>query len=204
MTRTASPASKRCTPAAQSLVSANRGLAYSAARRYLNAGRTVGVSLEDLQGEALFALARAAAHYDPDRGTLFSTLAVLAICRHLCQTLTFARRRMGLSAALRQSRSACHDDEDSRPRTLVDLRALDPSRIAAARDELDRVRRMVQPRVWRMIELHLVQGLLFREIGERVGLTRTRVQQLVVRALRRLRRLLAVEGERRIDRARST
>jgi RNA polymerase sigma factor (sigma-70 family) len=47
-------------------------------------------SLEDAQGEALYALCRAAQYFDPDRGWKFTTYAVHAIRRHLWTVSTEA------------------------------------------------------------------------------------------------------------------
>lgn len=139
-------------------------------------------------GEAGFALVYAASVYDAGKEVPFGAYATMVIRHRLVQAVT-SWRRHGRLAHVRFTDLAAPDDK-GRPT------AFDPAcpqtqesyQEAATRELLGRVRRVLPRRWFDMLELYYACNHSLEEIGERLGLSRQRVQQLINKALVRARR----------------
>jgi RNA polymerase sigma factor (sigma-70 family) len=157
-----------------------------ARRQFRRCGRTV--PLEDLAGEARLALAYAASLYQEARGVPYGAYVTLVVRHWLAQAVT-RWRRGGRLDHVRFTDLAGHGPgpKDS-PFDPPCPRTREPGREAATREALDRVRRVLPPRWFGLLQLYFAQGCTLEEIGTRLGVSRERVRQLLGKALRRARR----------------
>jgi RNA polymerase primary sigma factor len=169
------------------LFEANEPLALWLAKRFWPTAQAQGVAFEDLVQDCRVALWLAALHFDPGRRIAFSTYSCTTI-RNYVFSRTLKRRAM-----------------DVPPAKLVRLDALatpiaGPAVDAGAALEHVEELTVVLRGLAELPQRERVAVLLFfgigtqpqpmREIGERLGLSRSRVGQLVAAALRKLRRTL--------------
>ena len=145
--------------------------------------------LEDLQAEAFLGIMRAARLYDESRGTKFSTLAAIWAIQYASSYCARHRQNgfnggRGLPVPEVTSASISKDDGISfiesfgreEPQYGDSLVAEEISDLLAALDK--RSRQVVQMRVF--------DELTLGQCGERLGLTKERVRQIQVSALRRI------------------
>jgi RNA polymerase sigma factor (sigma-70 family) len=141
--------------------------------------------LDELLGEARLALTCAASCYDATPGVPFGAYATLVIRRWLIQAVTVWRR----VERLYQARLTDLDAGKGGPRA-VDVpcpRTRDPSQLAADRELIERVRRVLPPRWFVLLRLYYVDRHTLEEIGRQIGVSRERVRTLLAEAIRRAR-----------------
>lgn len=141
-------------------------------RRY-----AAGVDRADLEQTVWQAVLEAAARHDPARGTL-STIAAPRVrwrVRELCR----GERLRGLHVPSREAGAGVR---------VGPLAADPPGREAAAEgpDLWGLAARVLTPREHEVIRMRAA-GLLLREVGDRLGLTRERVRQVEAGAVARMR-----------------
>ncbi len=198
-------------PAQSALVEQYRPLAYKLALRQWRhgIGRRLG-ELADVVQAGMVGLCRAAACFDPERGASFLTYAWRAVTHEIYkECVSDGMIHVPEYAYCGRSPHATPEKQEAAQRAMMALQetelpplvvvAVEPWE-EAARDEL---RESVQrafgklPEAWREIgRLRFLQGLDFRQIAERVGKSKQRVQQIVDRIMVRLHKLLARWRER--------
>jgi RNA polymerase sigma factor (sigma-70 family) len=157
-----------------------------ARQEYRRCSRTV--PLEELLGEAGVALSYAAGLYDAARDVPFGAYATMVIRHRLVRAVT-AWRRGGRLDHVRFTDLAATPDGVG----LMDFdppcpRAREPYQVAVTQELLGHVRRVLPARWFRLLRLHYACGYTLEEIGELLGISRQRAQQLLVQALIRARR----------------
>jgi RNA polymerase sigma factor (sigma-70 family) len=141
------------------------------------------VPVEELVGEALCALTYASSRYEEARDIPFGAYATLVIRHYLTHAIHRWRREKRCRPLPRPTRSEGDVSElaDRRP-------APDAADGAAARELCERIRRFLPAQLYEVLYLYHGEGHTFEEIGARVGLTRQRVRQIVVKATNRVRK----------------
>ncbi|MFO6465559.1 RNA polymerase sigma factor [Jannaschia sp. KMU-145] len=138
----------------------------------------------DCTQDVFLAIWRSAARYDPARGSALSW--IYAIARNKGRD-ALRRRRLRQVVGLEPLGNVLASD------------APGPERVAMARSDVDRTRAVIHdlPDRQRMaLLMSVVAGLSTAEIGSAMGLSNGAVEQLLVRARRRLRDVLSGEGKR--------
>jgi RNA polymerase sigma factor (sigma-70 family) len=150
------------------------------------------VPADDLIGEALLGLTYAAAMYDDGRSVPFSAYARLVIHHRLIHWVRVWRRgrrlRLHRPEPDENGDNAVWDAEDRHPRP-------DPAAGATARELCERIRRVLPAHLYAILHEYHAEGQTLREIGERLGISRQRVQQLLDKAADRARELFADSGD---------
>jgi RNA polymerase sigma factor (sigma-70 family) len=139
--------------------------------------------LDELRGEALYALVYAAGMFDDTRGVPFGAYATMAISHRLIQAMN-AWRRGWKQAYTRFTdlTASTHTEFDAPcPRTRESRDQ------AALREAMDRLRRLLPPRWFHALHLYYAQGHTLDEVGRHLGVTRERVRQLLTKAVERAR-----------------
>jgi RNA polymerase sigma factor (sigma-70 family) len=157
-----------------------------ARQAYRRCGRTV--PLEELLGEAGVALSDAASRDDAARDVPFGAYATMVIRHRLVQAVTAWRRGGRLNHVRFTDLAATPSGGDLTDFDPPCPRAREPYKVAAARELLGHVRRVLPARWCCLLRLHYACGYTLEEIGEQVGISRQRAQQLLVQALVRARR----------------
>jgi RNA polymerase primary sigma factor len=150
-------------------------------KHFQSCSRTV--PLDELRGEALYALVYAAGMFDDARGVPFGAYATMAISHRLIQAMN-AWRRGGRQAYTRFT------DLTATTQTEFDTpcpRTRESRDQAALREAMDRLRRLLPPRWFHALHLYYAQGHTLEEVGQRLGVTRERVRQLLTKAVDRAR-----------------
>jgi len=176
----------RLTPEQRALAAEYEWNARTLARRaYYRSGQRG--DLDEYISTGYMALMNAAAHYNPDRGFRFATLLIVALNRAL----------WGLRAPRTTKKRPCqlnfcdvHRD-DAPVLDPVCRRILPPDRAAANAELLARVQKRLPANQWNLLYARFVEGETLSAIGERLGVSRQRVDQLIDKALQRARRLVA-------------
>lgn len=157
-------------------------LAHKLAWKYFQScSRTV--PLDDLYGEAQYALVYAAGMFNDTRGVPFGAYATMAISHRLIQAINNWRRG-GPRAPVRFTDLMAHvqtEFDTPCPRTR------ESSDKAALNEAIERVRRRLPARWFRALDLYYAQGHTLEEVGQRLGVTRERVRQLLNKAVDRVR-----------------
>ncbi len=166
------------------VVEANLGLVYFHAGSYR--GRRGWVDWDDIVQEGMLGLLRAVEKLDPDKGTLahYASLRIrdrairaAIAARGPCRTPIRERGSPVPSSGPQVlPYVAAREDGGSDDREALDA-------LWAVVDDLGEPDRTV-------IRLRYGEGLLHREIGDRLGYTRQRIQQIESRGVRRLRDVL--------------
>jgi RNA polymerase sigma factor (sigma-70 family) len=167
--------------AGRAQVEAHGYLAYRWARRFLRY-RARGMPPEDVIAEAMYGLTYAAGMYDPSRHVPFGAYATLVV-RHRLERAVINWRRSGRH--LPMTLGSCTGDEvweaeDSRPTP-------DFANRASAHEMCERIRRVMPARSYQILRLYYSEGLTFEEIGSRFGLSRERIRQVMVQAIKKAR-----------------
>ena len=149
----------------QRLAADNRGLAYHIAKQL----RNHGVDREDLESEALAALCRAAAFFDPSRGIKFSSYACRAIVFKLIRFVELEHREQFLQ--LESLDQFGRDDEEHE---------LD------APEQCERIRAKLPRRLWRILWLRSGEGMKLKDVARRFGVSKERIRQLQKNAMARI------------------
>jgi RNA polymerase sigma factor (sigma-70 family) len=162
------------------------------------------VPLEELLGEASLALADAASRFDESAGVPFGAYATRVIRHRLNGVVTAARRRKHLICAcfseLCTGGRRLPPDPPCRwarePHEELDRREEE----RATRALLKRVRKALSPLGFTLLELYYAKEYTLEEIGRKLGRSRERVRQLLVKALAQARVKGHQGGKNRVSR----
>jgi RNA polymerase sigma factor (sigma-70 family) len=146
------------------------------------------VPLDDLRGEAQFALVYAAGLYDAARGVPFGAYATLVIRHRLHQAVTSWRRWTRRDCVRFTDLVATLPGGERSPVDPPCPRTREPAREASTRELLGRARRVLPRRWFSLLELYYGRGCTLEEAGEELGVSRQRAQQLLVAAVLRVLR----------------
>ena len=149
----------------QQLAADNRGLAFHIAGKF----RNHGVDREDLESEALAALCRAAAFFDPSRGVKFSSYACRAIIFKLIRFIELERR-----------------EQFPQLENLDQFGSDEAEHELDAPEQVERIRRKLPKRLWRILWLRSGEELKLKEVARRFGVSKERIRQLQKNAMERL------------------
>jgi RNA polymerase sigma factor (sigma-70 family) len=162
-------------------------LAHRVAWRFARS-RARDVPADELIGESLLGLTYAAAMYDEGRAVPFSAYARLVIHHRLVRWVRVWRRgrrlRLHRPLANENGEAEVWDAEDRHP-------LWDPAAGATARELCERIRGVLPAHLWAILHAHHAEGQTLRAIGQRLGVSRQRVQQLLEKAADRVRELFA-------------
>lgn len=168
------------------MIEAHVWLAHGLARRhYERFGRLL--PLDELDGEAVYALVYAADRFDEGRGVPFGAYATLVV-RHRLNQAVSAWRRGGRLAHTRFTDLTAAGPEPDRRFDVACHRTRAGDDEAAVREALARVRAVVRPRWYRALHLYHAQGHTLEEVGAILGVSRERVRQMVGAAINQARR----------------
>jgi RNA polymerase sigma factor (sigma-70 family) len=172
------------------LINCNMRLVVSIAKRH--SGQTD--NFFELLSDGNMSLIRAVEKFDYSRGNKFSTYASWAIMKNYARSIPEEKTR-------RERYVTGHEDYfDSAPDTRTDEQEV----VAAAEQATYKVNRLLEyldPREREIIRLRAgldngAEGMTLEKIGEQLGITKERVRQLNVRAMKKLR---TIAEEQRID-----
>jgi RNA polymerase sigma factor (sigma-70 family) len=154
--------------------------------QYRRCGRTV--PLDELLGEAALALAYAASLYDASKAVPVGAWLTLVIRHRLVQAVTAWRRGGRLGHVRFSDLEVPAASEDGSGYDPVCRRTREPVEEAGDLDMVQRVRQVMPERWFELLHLYYVEGHTLEEIGNRFGLSRERVRQVLSKALARARR----------------
>lgn len=162
-------------------------LARSYARKY--AGELIGHTFDDLLSIAMEALWRATEKWVPERGANFVTFAGHVITHAFWNEAKKARRQRRIP--LRAFVSTTRDEDEEMPLHLVSSEP-GPDELLEARRApvLDAALRSLKRREREVITGLYYADQTFAEVGEQLGFTRQRAQQIESKALERMRRVV--------------
>lgn len=149
------------------------------------------INRDDMLHEFQMALCRAAQKFRPESGAQFSTVVYWWFRAAIRNLLRDYRRRgmagMSDGEECKYAEAALLGDcrsrgDDSKRMQLDDMR-----------EEYGRLKRCLEEREAEILEDRM-NGLTLREIGQRLGMTRQRMQQIESTAIDKLRRKLAVSS----------
>jgi RNA polymerase sigma factor (sigma-70 family) len=171
----------------EQLISCNMRLVVSIAKRH--AGQAE--NFFELLSDGNVSLIRAVEKFDYARGNKFSTYASWAIMKNYARSIPEEKRR--------KERYLTSNDEffDA----AADTRSDEHEAVASAEQASHRINRLLEyldPREQQIIRMRAgldnSEGMTLEKIGEQLGITKERVRQLNVRAMKKLRGL--VEGQK--------
>ncbi len=154
-------------------------------RQYRRCGQLV--PLEELLGEARFALVYAAGLYDERKGVPFGAYVTMVIRHRLVQAVTFWRRGGRLDHVRFTDMPVPNPEENPRWFEPICPRTREAGEEATVRELLDRVRRAMPSRWFLVLELYFVHEYTLEEIGAQFDVSRERVRQLLAKAIARAR-----------------
>lgn len=162
-------------------------LARSYARKY--AGELIGHTFDDLLSIAMEALWRATERWVPERGANFVTFAGHVITHAFWNEAKKARRQRRIP--LRAFVSTTRDEDEEMPIHLVSSEP-GPDELLEARRRpvLEAALRSLKRREREVITGLYYADQTFSEVGEQLGFTRQRAQQIEGKALERMRRVV--------------
>ena len=172
------------------LIKENQGLVISIAKRYVNKH----VLIEDLIQEGFLGLIAAAERFDTERGCQFSTYAVYWIRYYISRAVRKATKGY---ESLYLDKSMGEDGDSTLVESIMDENEPLSYEVAEQNEQIQFVAEMVsclKPKERRIVELRF--GLnseiehSFEEIGELLNLSKERVREIEVKALKRLRNLI--------------
>jgi RNA polymerase sigma factor (sigma-70 family) len=151
-------------------------LAWKFARRHAR-----DVPAEELVSEALYALTYAAGLFDEAREVPFGAYATMVIKHRLIQAITNWRRLKVCPTPLMFDGEL---EREAQRRPVADV-----SDRSVTDEMCERVRNVLPRRWYDILHLYHGEGYTLEEIGDRLGVSRQRVGQLVGRAEDRLKRV---------------
>lgn len=156
------------------LVEENIGLVHKWARRYYRYAQTIPtVDYEDIFLEGVYGLLKAIDKYKPQKGS-FSTYATIWIKQSI-------RRFLQKEKAQLKGRGYLPvQDEDEEQMTLEDVSLEEP----VPSPDIEELERKIEyanipQRSKDILKMYFLEGLSLREIGEKIGLSKERVRQLI-------------------------
>jgi RNA polymerase sigma factor (sigma-70 family) len=171
-------AAKPLDDAGRALVEEHRLIAYRMAWKFArHSARDIPV--EELIAEALYALTYAAGLFDRKRGVPFPAYAVMVIKHRLIHVILGWRRAKRVGPLPRVCESEAELEPANRP-------GPDIPTSTATQEMCDRIREVLPSSWFDALQLCYGEDYTFEEIGDHMGISRQRAQQLVVRARRRL------------------
>lgn len=169
--------------AIEKLINSNLRFVLSVASKYLSRyvfkrDQTPGLPLMDIISEGCLGLIRATKTFEPDRNVRFITYAGYWIEQRIRLALIDYKKNEhdSLDEPLYESRNETHKDL----LTSKEIRLEDGISITTLLNQLTEKER-------RIIELRFYQDMTYEETGLNIGLTKERVRQIELRALRKLR-----------------
>jgi RNA polymerase sigma factor (sigma-70 family) len=154
--------------------------------QYRLCGRTV--PLDELLGEAQLALTYGASLYDASKGVPFGAYVTLVIRHRLVQAVTIWRRGGRLAHVRFTDLEVVTGEEEGPSYDPACPRTREPVQEAGDRELLEHIRRTMPRRWFTLLQMYFVEEHTLEEIGNRVGVSRERVRQLLDLALARARR----------------
>lgn len=167
------------------IVSANIRLVVSVAKKHVSP-RT---PLYELVSDGCMTLLRAVEKFDYSRGNRFSTYATWALIRSFARSITAESRHQERFQAGQSDWLQLHPDQHDGPVTQENVSEMDSieNRIATLFHHLDEREQWV---ILHRYGFHLDGRVAsFREIGEKLGITKGQARQIGIRALEKLRRM---------------
>jgi RNA polymerase sigma factor (sigma-70 family) len=163
------------------LIRANMRLVYANAKRHAGAAD----NYFELVSDGNMSLIRAVEKFDFSRGNKFSTYATWAIMKNFARSIPEERKR-------RERYVTGNEDFFD---AAADNRSDEQEQVQSAEQAAFRVNRLLeylQPREREIIRMRAglddhAKGMTLEEIGQKLGITKERVRQLNVRAMKRLR-----------------
>src|SRR5262249_45520623 len=169
------------------LIACNMRLVASSAKRH--SGQTDNYF--ELLSDGNMSLLRAVEKFDFGRGNKFSTYASWAIMKNFARSIPEEKHR--------RERYLTGNDEFFN--AAADTRSDEHEAVASAEQASHRINRLLEyldPREQQIIRMRAgldnTEGMTLEKIGEQLGITKERVRQLNVRAMKKLRGL--VEGQK--------
>lgn len=205
----------KLTKAKQKLVLENQGLVYSVLYRFFPTGKleNYGVNAgtwDDAIQVGLIGLSQAAINFDPKLGYQFSTYAFYAIRREILNWLDNggiirvprytkdSRFRQKYSEYRKSARTIvsiyASDFSDSEEKDWI----IDKKSLPEYDDQQDVLRQQIQllpPRHRQVVQYRYWNGLHYREIGEKMGISTERARQIADKAICTLKRRLQQQQE---------
>ncbi len=162
---------------------------------------------EDCYQQAQLGLAEAIRRHDPEKGKVstYAKWLMNAAMESLAQqagvvtvsSAVFRGRQGMLAETVQRGRQALYSPAVDVGPTLVGMASREPDAadMLDRRDQIEFAMKALPGRLQDIVRMRIWEGLGYREIGERLGLTRTRVAQLEAVALRRMRARLEVHDD---------
>jgi RNA polymerase sigma factor (sigma-70 family) len=154
-------------------------------RQYHRCGRAV--PLEELRGEAQFALVYAASLYDEHRGVPFGAYLTMVIRHRLVQAVTRWRRQRLLDHIRFTDLSAHNLEGVVHSFEPICPQSREADEEIAVHELVDRVRGVMPARWFLLLELYFAREHTLEEIGQQFDISRERVRQLLTKAVARAR-----------------
>lgn len=178
------PKRRKLTRAQQKLAGDNIRLAYKVVFRNRSLWR--GEDSDDELNSAAMDLCRAAADYDPSRGTRFSTLACTYVFRGMLQRFTLRQRndRCKTARTTREALAISHAI-DPVPTRLQDEEDIEHHEYRV--DVVEQLLSLVDHRSALALTLYHLEGLTLAKTGLILGVSKERVRQLLKRARQQIR-----------------
>lgn len=173
------------------MVTAHVRYAFSIAKGY----QKRGVPLADLFAEAILGLFEAHDHFDPSKGVAFTTYSSFWVRR----AITSALKKKGLIHIPNQKQNEglkfeylSVDKDERNGKKLLDLPAEGPSSEEAVDKKkrartIQRALSILSDRDRRIMRMRFWEGRTLMEIGDRIGLSRERIRQIIDTSLHLLK-----------------
>ncbi|HEB51921.1 MAG TPA: sigma-70 family RNA polymerase sigma factor, partial [bacterium] len=98
------------------------------------------------------------------------------------------------SAVLRSVHATDRDADTGRCEDLADQESESPIEAITRQELLEKVKRHLDPVEWRVLKLHYLDGLTGRQVAQRMRLSASRICQIHVQVLERLKQELTAEA----------
>lgn len=156
-------------------------------------------SLEEVHAMVVEGFWQATRLFDKRRGTQFSTYAswwarqsvqramfrIMGLKPHHFEPeYAEIKQRVLRTASLDAPRNMARGDAGKLADTVADHRAVDDGRQRWPDDFWERVAKVLDPRYYRVIEMRFRQDMTLEEVGAVIGVTKERIRQLEVKALK--------------------